>query len=358
MKISFVGDIMPARFVGHKYSKAAYQIVSRGVSEKLKNSEYVVANLESPVTVRAESYGHHLSFKTHPDVLKEFEFVDLFSLSNNHINDCSTLGIDETINFLTKYNFSWNGLYKDEYLPHVIEKGDQKCAIFTCTQSINRKFAKGCHWNILKVEDLYLDEAIKKYKNEGYFTILYAHVGMMFTRFPNPFIRRIMHRKIDIGVDAIVTAHPHVLGGMEYYKGKPIFYSIGDFVMDGHSYRRRRAAILDIEIENSMVKAWEIAPTIINKNFETVFPSPKIKRKIIKSWDHVTSVLNKIEDNYQQEFKKLYKKEIIQHSLSTLRFLFDTQGLSGMVKILRIRAKDVYHMRKWITSDRSSLKQD
>ena len=99
------------------------------------------------------------------------------------------------------------------------------------------------------------------------------------TRFPNPDIREILHRKIDIGVDIIVTVHPHVLGGMEYYKGKPIFYSIGDFVMDGNSYRRRRAAVLNIEIEDSLFKGYEITPTIINEDFETVLPSNRIKKK-------------------------------------------------------------------------------
>ena len=356
MKITFIGDIMPARYVGSKYRKQPYQIVNEKVLKKLKDSEYVIANLESPVTEDATSDGHHLSFKTHPDILKEFGFVDCFSLSNNHINDCSTLGMDETVDFLYKYKFLWNGLYEDRYLPHVIGKAGQKCAIFTCTDVMNYKFENGCHWNILKVDDLYLDEVIKKYKDDGYFVVLYAHVGMLFTRFPNPPIRRIMHRKIDIGVDTIVTVHPHVLGGMEYYKGKPIFYSIGDFVMDGSSYRRRIAAILDIEIENSIINTWKITPTIINKDLETEFPSSRINKQILKSWDHVTSVLSKVKDNYPQEFDKLYKKEMLQHTLSTLRFLIDDKGLLGMTKHLRMRARDVSVMRKWLTSRRSSVR--
>ena len=34
---------------------------------------------------------------------------------------------------------------------------------------------------------------------------------------------------IDAGADVIIGAHPHVLQGIEYYKGKPIVYSLGNF---------------------------------------------------------------------------------------------------------------------------------
>ena len=118
MKLSFIGDMMPARFVRRKYSKSPYQIASKDISKRLKNAKLVVANLESPVSESAESDGHHLSFKAHPDILKEFKFVDIFSIANNHINDCGSSGMDETVKFLNKYKFSWNGLYKNQNSPH------------------------------------------------------------------------------------------------------------------------------------------------------------------------------------------------------------------------------------------------
>lgn len=38
---------------------------------------------------------------------------------------------------------------------------------------------------------------------------------------------------IDAGADAVIGAHPHILQGIEYYKGKPILYSVGNFWFDG-----------------------------------------------------------------------------------------------------------------------------
>lgn len=42
------------------------------------------------------------------------------------------------------------------------------------------------------------------------------------------------HAYIDAGADAVIGAHPHILQGIEYYNGKPILYSLGNFWFDGY----------------------------------------------------------------------------------------------------------------------------
>ena len=42
------------------------------------------------------------------------------------------------------------------------------------------------------------------------------------------------HALIDAGADAVIGAHPHILQGIEYYEGKPILYSLGNFWFDGY----------------------------------------------------------------------------------------------------------------------------
>ena len=49
------------------------------------------------------------------------------------------------------------------------------------------------------------------------------------------FIRDFAHRAIDQGADAVVGHGPHLLRPMEIYKGKPIFYSLGDFVLQNEN---------------------------------------------------------------------------------------------------------------------------
>ncbi|WP_321413114.1 CapA family protein [uncultured Desulfobacter sp.] len=358
MEISFIGDVMLSRFVASQFEKTRYQVLDKTIVEKLSESDFVIGNLESPMVESAVSDGDHLSFKGNPALLNQFSFVNCFSLANNHINDCGLLGMNETIKFLDQKQIPWNGLYKDEYEPFLFEKDGFKCALFTCTDMMNHPIPKECPWNVLSIDDDSLDELIARYKDERYYVILYAHVGMLFTRFPNPVIRALLHKKIDAGADLIVTAHSHALGGMEYYKNKPIFHSIGDFVMDGNSYRRRQAAILKIKIGENSLLDWNILPTQIDYNFKTNFPISKIELKMKKSWEFVSEKLKQHTDDYTSFYKVQYKKEMLLHTISTLKFLLDTKGIRGMLLLIYKRFEEVKRMKDWITKDRSHERMD
>lgn len=54
---------------------------------------------------------------------------------------------------------------------------------------------------------------------------------------PADFEPMLFHAAIDAGADAVVRTGPHVLGGIEIYKGKPIFYSLGSLFFDFHGKR-------------------------------------------------------------------------------------------------------------------------
>jgi poly-gamma-glutamate capsule biosynthesis protein CapA/YwtB (metallophosphatase superfamily) len=45
--------------------------------------------------------------------------------------------------------------------------------------------------------------------------------------------RKLARLMIDAGADAVVGGHPHVIQNTEQYRGKPIIYSLGNFVFDG-----------------------------------------------------------------------------------------------------------------------------
>jgi len=223
---------------------------------------------------------------------------------------------------------------------------------------MNNEFSDDCLWRTIRIEDPILDEVIKKYKSEGFYVILYPHVGMLFTRFPNPQIRKFIHEKIDVGVDLVITVHPHVLGGREVYKGKNIFYSLGDFVMDGNSFRRRNSGVVIVDIENNELKSWDIICATTGSNLQTSLSSEKVKNRMLKSFNEVSLKLEINKENYENFYKSQYKKEIIQHSLSTIRFIIKTKGFKGMIRLLYTRMDAVKGMFKRVITDRSKMRYD
>ena len=358
MKISVLGDVMLSRLIGKKYEKANYSIISDNVKIKLSKSDYVIANLESPILNNGGDFDH-LVFNAKKELLNEFDFVNFFSLANNHINDCGKEGIIDSIKALKEFNFEYNGVYDDEYKPFVFEKNSQKFAIFTCTDMMNVPINHS--FKVPNIKDEYILKLLKQFKEEGFINIMYAHMGQLFSRYPNPIIRKISKKYCDSGADIVLTVHPHVLGGMEDYGGKKIIYSLGDFVMDGSSYRRRRSCIIDFDY-NFELKAFEnfnMIPTFTDKNLVTIFAPTKHKEKAIKSWKKISSKLKGLNENeYNLKYQLLYKLEIFYHNLSTIKFIIDNKGFNEFVRLIIKRFDEVKMMFKWIVNDRSSITRD
>lgn len=356
MKLSFVGDIMLGRFVSDKWQDKNYEIFSERVIQYINGSDYVVANLESPITeIKPEN---SLAFAGDKRLLSQCGWVNCFSLSNNHINDFGEKGIEDTIRNLEMNNISSNGIFIGEYKPLIIEKEKSRIAIVTCTDTLNYKFDPKCRFKTLRVDSPEVNRTIKEYKDKGYFVILFAHCGNLFSRFPNPLIRDVLYSAIDSGVGCVVTSHSHCLGGMDSYKGVPIFYSLGDFLMDGGSYRRRRSCILTLVIEDNNLKDWNVVPAITNEALQTIIPDEKAAKKIKHDFDEVSRKMQVERRSYEKFFKYQYKKEMIYHSLSTLHFLYDSKGLSGFYKMMKVRYRAVFRMLHRMIFDRSKERND
>lgn len=344
--------------IGSKYVKQPYQVVADGLSEKVRKADYVIANLESPVVKEAKTEGDHLQFKGNPDVLDTLKWIDAFSLSNNHINDCGNLGMDETVSILEEKGFKHNGLFEKEYKPLVFEKGNERIAVVTITDMMNIPFADDCMWQTMRVGEERVLDVLRSLHDQGFCVILYAHIGILFSRYPNPVTYEYLHKCVDAGADIVVTAHSHCLGCMETYKGVPIFHSLGDFVMDGNSFRRRRSGMLALTIEGRKVTNWEIIPAEINRNYETVRPNETVSKKMLKDFKAVSDKLTKHSEDYANFFKWQYKKEMMLHTQSTLAYLIKTRGIVGMFKMVFQRFEEVGRMFKWVAKDRSKDQRD
>ena len=62
--------------------------------------------------------------------------------------------------------------------------------------------------------------------------VVQLHAGFQFSESPSTFVRRAARASIDAGADLVIGHHPHVIQGFETYRGKPIAFSLGNFVFD------------------------------------------------------------------------------------------------------------------------------
>jgi len=96
-----------------------------------------------------------------------------------------------------------------------------------------------------------LSTVVKAAKENADFVIFSFHWGPNYQWFPDADIRRLARLLIDFGVDLIHGHSSHHIQGIEIYKGKPIFYGMGDFVDDyaiDQTYRNGNFSIMTIDL--------------------------------------------------------------------------------------------------------------
>jgi len=67
---------------------------------------------------------------------------------------------------------------------------------------------------------------------------IHSHEGGRDRTLPGDFLVAFAHAMVDAGADLFVGHGPHVLRGIELYKGKPVFYSLGDFIFENETLLR------------------------------------------------------------------------------------------------------------------------
>ena len=73
---------------------------------------------------------------------------------------------------------------------------------------------------------------VRRLKRQADVVLVYVHWGVSMTHAVRDFQREIGHAAIDSGAAAVFGGHQHVLSAVEFYKGRPIVHSTGNFIFD------------------------------------------------------------------------------------------------------------------------------
>jgi len=107
-------------------------------------------------------------------------------------------------------------------------------------------------------------------------TIVNVHWGTEKKSAPNPYQIEMAHRLIDLGADLVLGHHPHVLQGLELYRGKLIAYSMGNYIFGSISENAKTSMILQIALDmNGLLSAKALPIHVYNA---VVKFQPKILR--------------------------------------------------------------------------------
>ena len=202
----------------------------------------VLANLEGPICADGLSTSNKVGICLHSDVEKLSGWgVEkfAFSLANNHMMDYGDAGLRQTKETLASHGIPFAGAGDNEEearKPMILEENGKRIAVFCCCE---RQFGMATE-NISGCAEkgVWLYSAIREIKESGRadFVIVSCHAANEYSPWASPKLHDFYHSLIDAGADCIHGHHAHVPQGYEEYKGRPIFYGLGNFVVDPSSW--------------------------------------------------------------------------------------------------------------------------
>jgi len=272
IKLTFVGDIMLDDLPG-KYIKRGKDPFA-SFAPLFKESDKTIGNLECVVGTTGKPESKPFVLRANPRVLPLIKkYFSAVSLANNHTGDYGPQALSKMIDLLDAAGIPYFGGGKDirsAHEPIIFDIKGKRIAILGYAIFLPRSFEAlddrpGTAWG----EPDYIVADIKKAK-EFYgadIVITYPHWGWEGDKIASAreeFLARLM---IDSGADAVVGGHPHVTQNIEIYKGKPIFYSLGNFVFDSfNTLDTTTGWALQMTIKQDNKIAWQIFEARLDKN--------------------------------------------------------------------------------------------
>lgn len=260
VKIIFGGDLMFDRHIRLWAEEKGYDFIFSDLRELFFDYDLVVANLEGPITDNPS-----ISQGTAPGTPQNFIFtfdpqvavllanhnIGVVCLGNNHILNFGQEGLESTRRYLSDKGVAFFGFAQDGQ--------DQ-----TLIKEINGLTLGFVNYNqFLEGGLAAAQKDVSSLVGRVDWLILYSHWGNEYQLRAGAEIEELAREFIDQGVDFIVGSHPHVVQQKEIYRGKTIYYSLGNFVFDQYfepEVTRGLLVGIEINLEHQAVdiKEWPI----------------------------------------------------------------------------------------------------
>ncbi|MDD5055089.1 MAG: AmmeMemoRadiSam system protein B [Candidatus Peribacteraceae bacterium] len=246
----FYGDSMFARGIRQIGAKHGEAGMLDGIAQPndrfFLGSHLTVVNQEGPVTDSTKEAAVRYVLKSDPVLAKSMlqrMKVNVLSFNNNHVYDAFDEGVADTQEFARTNGMT---LLEPDEPCHTFNVQQKKVAL--CAFDDSRK-AIAVHAAQKIVEDR---------KKSADWVVLSIHWGQEYHQAPSDREREIARLLIDAGADAIVGHGPHVVQPIEYYDGKPIAYSLGNFLFDQFDAPTNTGMILGLFLAEDSVQVTPI----------------------------------------------------------------------------------------------------
>lgn len=265
MKLFFCGDVMPGGVLPYQT-----EYMTDELRELMHGYDFRIGTLESaigtdlpydPIKMAGRK---NIVYARNEDFFRVKEMgYDVVSLANNHVWDLGEDGLKSTINILKENNILYCGAgmnIEEASRPAVIEKDGLRIAILAYCMYGNQYlgYVELAGPNKAGINPLDIDKVIadiKKYKTEYDRVIVMPHWGREYRHHPLMICISMAKQMVEAGADAVLGSHPHQVQPFLTLKGKPVCFSMGNFLFpDFYMYPPRPIWYPDKDEDLSKIK--------------------------------------------------------------------------------------------------------
>ena len=238
-----------------------------------KSADVRVGNLECVVsTVGSAEPDKPNTFRVHPQRLKYIaRHFDAVGLANNHSGDFGPKAFADMLGALKRQGIGYYGggmNLQEAHTPLIIERKGLRIALLGYDEFQPRSFEAdhdrpGVAWS----EDEQVVRDIRLARTQWHADVV---IPIMHWGWEEPIAnarqRKLARLMVDAGADLVIGGHPHQVQDTEQYKGKPIFYSLGNFVFDGFSDPVNNIGwAIRFELDKQGVRSWQVHTAKIDR---------------------------------------------------------------------------------------------
>lgn len=284
----------------------------KNLGDYLCKFDYVVGNLETPFSVLEKKHGAKSAYIcANPSIAEILRFLHLnaVNLANNHMFDYGREGYEKTKEILYKLGIEWFGTEGKDLQ---FDMCGAKLAFsgYCCYSSNPLQCVRQGKYGVNAYNLIDVQKFIKNKVSEGFFPIVAVHAGLEHVNYPSIDHVKAARKLADEHPYVYYGHHPHVIQGVEEYKGSLIAHSLGNFCFDDvyspidkekplieMTENNRTGMILELTIEDGMVKNWKEQILYIGKERMELIETPQevfgYNQRLMNSTENTTDYNNK-----------------------------------------------------------------
>ncbi len=307
--LGFAGDV---NLDENSYPSAKYDATEKDIlkclSEDLINemnaADIMMLNNEFAYSTRGtKEQNKSFTFRAAPDrveILKKMG-VDIVSLANNHALDYGPDALLDTFDTLDGAGIDYVGAGNNldrAKAPVYYTIGDKKIAFIAASRVVFEMdwYASDNGLGMIGTYDpALIVESIKEAEKNSDFVIMFVHWGIERENYPVDYQRDLARKYIDVGADAVIGCHPHVMQGFEFYQGKPIAYSLGNFWFNKNT---EKSGLLKLYLDPDKTVRVQINPASTKDTFTYLLTKEAEKKSYFKFMKDISFDVDIDEDGF------------------------------------------------------------